>query len=215
MTEDDAQHLNDQARELMLELDILKFKQSDLLYTACYCEENIYMLCSEILKKRPELIDDFSVLFISNPHRSVPLWQQRAGRGDEHVVIWDYHVVLYYKQDSEALIYDFDTFLPFPSPADFYALETFKPNMVIKDEYKHMFRLIPAKAYLDHFESDRSHMLNENGEYTATPPQYPAIIKKGKSNLDNYISMKQDDTQDVHGTVMKSDDFYQSLFHEA
>ncbi|KAL9546634.1 hypothetical protein MBANPS3_006574 [Mucor bainieri] len=208
-------HLDDRVKELMLELDILKFDRSNLLYTACYCEENIYMLCSEILKKRPELMDDFSVLFISNDHRSVPLWQQRVGRGDEHVVLWDYHVVLYYKQDSEALIYDFDTLLPFPSPADFYALETFKPNMLVKDEFKHMFRLIPAKAYLDHFESDRSHMLNERGEYMATPPHYSAILKKGKSNLDDYISMKkQDDPQkDMYGTVMTSDDFYQSLFH--
>jgi hypothetical protein len=88
MTGDEEQHLDDRVKELMLELDILKFDRSDLLYTACYCEENIYMLCSEILKKRPELLDDFSVMFISNDHRSVPLWQQRAGRGEEHVVLW-------------------------------------------------------------------------------------------------------------------------------
>lgn len=141
-----------------------------------------------------------------------------------------YRYWLYYCCYSEALFYDFDTLLPFPSPADFYALETFKPNMLVRDEYKHMFRLIPAKVYLDHFESDRSHMvsvhsnwdaqsakhrlqLNERGEYVATPPQYPVILKKGRSNLDSYISMKQDTLQDVHGTVMMSDDFYQSLFH--
>jgi hypothetical protein len=88
MTGDEDQHLDDRVKEMMLELDILKFDRSGLLYTACYCEENIYMLCSDIFKKRPELIDDFSVIFISNDHRSVPLWQQRAGRGDEHVVLW-------------------------------------------------------------------------------------------------------------------------------
>lgn len=61
---------------------------------------------------------------------------------------------------SEALIYDFDTLLPFPSPADFYALETFKPNLAVKDEFQHLFRLIPAETYLNHFESDRSHMVS-------------------------------------------------------
>lgn len=47
----------------------------------------------------------------------------------------------------------------------------------------------------------------------ATPPQYPAILKKGKHNLDNYISMKQDAPQDIFGRVMTSDDFYESIFH--
>jgi hypothetical protein len=61
---------------------------------------------------------------------------------------------------SESLIYDFDTLLPFPSPADFYALETFKPNLAVKDEFKHLFRFIPAETYLNHFESDRSHMVS-------------------------------------------------------
>ncbi|KAI8645368.1 N-terminal glutamine amidase-domain-containing protein [Parasitella parasitica] len=159
MYKDDDQHFNDKAEELILGLDVLKFNKNTLEYTSCYCEENIYMLCLEITKKKPELLDDFSVIFISNNNRSVPLWQQKAGRGDEHVVLWDYHVVLYLKQDSESLIYDFDSLLPFPSPADFYALETFKPNLLVKDEFKHSFRFIPAKTYLDYFSSDRSHMV--------------------------------------------------------
>jgi hypothetical protein len=54
--------------------------------------------------------------------------------------------------------------------------------------------------------------LNANGEYIAAPPQYPAILKYGKSNLDEHISMKQN-MQDSYGIVMKSDGFYQSLFN--
>ncbi|CEP16954.1 hypothetical protein [Parasitella parasitica] len=157
--DDDDQYLDNNVEELIVERDILKFNKSMLKYTPCYCEENIYMLCLEIAKRRPEVLGDFSVMFISNNNRSVPLWQQKAGRGDEHVVLWDYHVVLYSKQDSKAMIYDFDSLLPFPSPADFYAFETFKPNVVVKDVFRHSFRFIPAKAYLDHFSSDRRHMV--------------------------------------------------------
>lgn len=73
MNTNDDQHLDEKVIELMLELDVLKFNRDNLLYTACYCEENIYMLCSDIKKKRPELLNNFSVIFISNDNRSVSL----------------------------------------------------------------------------------------------------------------------------------------------
>lgn len=78
MNTNDDQHLDEKVIELMLELDVLKFNRNSLLYTACYCEENIYMLCSEIKKRKPELLNNFSVMFISNDNRSVSLKQNQT-----------------------------------------------------------------------------------------------------------------------------------------
>ncbi|KAI8342236.1 N-terminal glutamine amidase-domain-containing protein [Blakeslea trispora] len=189
------------------DLDVLEFKLEELNYTANYCEENIYKLCEEIQSKKPDLLEFFQVVFISNKARMVPLWQQRAGREEEHMVVWDYHVVLYFeKEGNEALVYDFDTCLPFPSPANIYAMHTFKPNLMLNSRYHHAFRLIPAKVYLESFQSDRSHMLKD-GCYIAQPPSYP-IISTGQHNLDEFISMDSG----RYGNVLSNDQFYDRLF---
>ncbi|KAI8053159.1 N-terminal glutamine amidase-domain-containing protein [Gilbertella persicaria] len=190
-------------------MDILKFTRDTLHYTASYCEENIYKLCQDIQSRKPELLEYFQVVFISNNNRAVPLWQQKVGQEEEHMVIWDYHVILYFeKEGSESLVYDFDTLLPFPAPADMYAMHTFKPNSVFNKKYQHAFRLIPAEVYLQQFQSDRSHML-KNGEYIAKPPSYPAITR-GMHNLDSFISMNP---SSGHGTVLSNDQFFSKLFN--
>jgi hypothetical protein len=38
-----------------------------------------------------------------------------------------------------------------------------------------MYRIVPAKYYLSCFASDRSHMLNLNGNYISEPPAWPPI----------------------------------------
>ena len=43
------------------------------------------------------------VVFVSNKKRVVPLWRQKAGREEEKLVIWDYHVILLYKPDHRTL----------------------------------------------------------------------------------------------------------------
>lgn len=42
------------------------------------------------------------------------------------------------------------------------------------------FRVIPAASFLQMFASDRSHMLNDDGKYMETPPDYPPIKTQGK-----------------------------------
>lgn len=63
-----------------------------------FSEENIYKLCELIrLRGGNSALENTYAVFISNPHRSVMLAQQRGG-SDESTplfpVIWDYHVVL-------------------------------------------------------------------------------------------------------------------------
>lgn len=38
-----------------------------------------------------------------------------------------------------------------------------------------LFRVIPARTFLDSFASDRSHMMRADGSWVAAPPAYPAI----------------------------------------
>ncbi|CAO3655255.1 unnamed protein product [Mucor hiemalis] len=186
----------------------------DLTYTRCYCEENIYLLCKEVKEKQQDLLKFCSVIYISNEDRMVPLWKQKAGEG-EQPVIWDYHVILFFQRDSESdpLVYDYDTVLSFPCPADEYAYKTFKPELNLKKQFDRYFRVIPADIYLSEFASDRSHMKKKDGTYHAEPPKYPQI-KSGdaSNNLQDYICMKNHGADDlIYGIVKNSLEFYQMV----
>ena len=41
--------------------------------------------------------------------------------------------------------------------------------------------MIPVELFLQHFASDRSHMLSEDQKYQAEPPEYSCIQTTGKS----------------------------------
>lgn len=69
--------------------------KADLIYTSCYCEENVYKLCEYVKNHEPELLDSCFVTFISNKYQSIPLWKQIAGNpANDGFVLWDYHVIL-------------------------------------------------------------------------------------------------------------------------
>ncbi|KAI8984791.1 N-terminal glutamine amidase-domain-containing protein [Mycotypha africana] len=195
------------------EFRCLDLSKQDLLYTPCYCEENIYMLCREIQRRDYKLFKGCSVIFVSNEFKTVALWQQLAGHGEEHVVIWDYHVFLYYCNEDKSFVYDFDTTLPFPCPAEVYISKTFQPNAAVDKRYRPKFRLLSAEVYLEHFESDRSHMLNEDGMFVKPPPAYPPITK-GLHNLNKYITMNPEMNnadESKYGKVVSFEEFYTTV----
>ncbi|KAG1054228.1 hypothetical protein G6F43_003753 [Rhizopus delemar] len=142
-------------------------------------------------------MDQLTVVFISNDERKVPIWTQKACV-DDNPVVWDYHVILLFSNDSNLVVYDFDTILPFPCIAEEYVRKAFKPQLVLRKEYERYFRLIPAKNYLHGFASDRSHMKGPDGQYLSNPPNYDPIISKDQvtMNLDEYISMKDNPSID-------------------
>ena len=76
----------------------------------------MYKLCEAVLLNSPpaELDKSYAVI-VSNKKRVVPLWRQKAGREEERLVIWDYHVVFIYRPDDRTLVYDLDSELPFPT----------------------------------------------------------------------------------------------------
>ena len=78
-------------------------ERSECLYTSCFCEENVYQLLAGM---DPVLAARTNAVFISNAGRTVPIWQQRAGRSEDGLVVWDYHVILIYRPDERTLVYD-------------------------------------------------------------------------------------------------------------
>jgi len=70
-------------------------------YASCYCEENVYKICEYVRENAKSELDKCSAVFVSNKKRAVPLWRQKAGRDEEKLVLWDYHVIFLYKPDEK------------------------------------------------------------------------------------------------------------------
>jgi len=72
-------------------------------------------------------MDEWNIyaVFISNQSKTVALWKQRKANSPSSPVVWDYHVVLLLtsrgrEKIDQSWIYDFDTILPMPCPAQGY-----------------------------------------------------------------------------------------------
>ncbi|KAI8081343.1 N-terminal glutamine amidase-domain-containing protein [Halteromyces radiatus] len=196
----------------------LLLKKDALIYTANYCEENIYLLCKHIQHHFPDQLDQCTVVFISNEQQAFPMWCQKACRSDRPFVLWDYHVILLFKEIiSERIqysVYDFDTTLPFKSSLTDYITQSFQPKIALLEQYKRRFRMIPASSYIQHFASDRSHMKTNQGTYLAPPPDYqPIVTQDGETmTLPQYRNMMlDDDDQDKYGKVLLEEDFFLSI----
>ncbi|XP_053190494.1 protein N-terminal glutamine amidohydrolase [Scomber japonicus] len=164
--------------------------RENCVYTQCYCEENVWKLCEFIRTERTAPLEHVFVVFISNENRTVPLWKQKSGHGDQPV-IWDYHVVLLQADGPEnSLIYDLDSVMSFPCNLKLYAAHALRSDRGIKPAYHRLLRVVPAESYLRNFASDRSHMRNPDGSWKMPPPLYPPIhTAECQMNLDDFISM--------------------------
>ncbi|KAF9815441.1 hypothetical protein IEO21_04612 [Rhodonia placenta] len=195
---------------------------ADSVYTSCYCEENVYLLAQALSSQAATDENgpwDLFVVFISNNGKTVALWNQKAHKD---FIIWDYHVILALRPTtasrrsgtsedtitdaSEAWVYDFDTRLPVPcrwqGTLRAYSLNDY---FLISFLFLTLFRVIHAAAYLDHFASDRSHMVSLEdpsdpvspySPYRAPPPTSSALCgpkakELGINNnlMDSYVSM--------------------------
>ncbi len=166
-------------------------------YQPYYCEENIWQLCGH------EVLEGWEryAVFVSNPTRTVALWGQRAALEPEYPIVWDYHVIGLVREEvvSPWLVLDLDTEFGFPLDATLYLQQTFFGSEQWPELYLPMFRVIPAQEYRAVFSSDRSHMLDEVGQYKKTPPPWPSIqTTEGNNSLPSFITM----TEDSVGRVM-------------
>ncbi|KIM80796.1 hypothetical protein PILCRDRAFT_72747 [Piloderma croceum F 1598] len=167
------------------------------LYAEHYCEENIYHLADSFLRQ-PSIKDawDIAVVFMSNESKAVALWNQNLAGSADHVIVWDYHVVLILRLRSDvgtgttnctvpegAWIYDYDTLLPKPCPWKGASPMSDLLYQHLKTNRDFLFRVIPADIFFDHFASDRSHMLapldsptyKPDSPYYRSPPPWPVI----------------------------------------
>ncbi|KAF9009409.1 N-terminal glutamine amidase-domain-containing protein [Cyathus striatus] len=213
------------------------------VYTHCWCEENVYLLCQKFLAD-DGIVKSWEpfVLVISNHSKTVALWSQKAAREEDLPVVWDYHVLLVLrarkpsdyssksvhvtsitipdKTGGDCWVYDFDSRLSMPCPWEDYLSATFP--MTLMPQYQSLFRVISGSTFLDHFASDRSHMLIEtaaiesHGEpltqlYHSPPPPYEPLCGKaaaelGVSNnlMDKFVCMSA--CEDCHGEVFTLDE---------
>merc|ERR1719195_1562579 len=190
---------------------------SQCSYAACYCEENVYKICQSLAATEGGELGKAWAVFVSNKKRVVPLWRQKAGRDEEKLVIWDYHVILIYRPDTDkTLVYDLDSELPFPTYFHKYVTETFRTDAILNPEYHRIFRVVPASTFLTHFSSDRRHMRKSDGSWLKPPPPYPCIQgekdkEENEHNLEDFISMEPGEGR--FGEVLSLTDFVRR-FHQ-
>ncbi len=138
-----------------------------------YCEENVWRLARhEAFAGR-----DACVLVITNRARACVFWDQRAAETPGSAVVWDYHVVLLDRSPPAGAwrVWDLDSVLPFPCPADEYLRRTFRDVDAIDPELAPRFRVVTAHRYVETFASDRRHMVRADGSWAAPPPAWEAI----------------------------------------
>ena len=162
------------------------------LYWPFYCEENIWHLCDHSAVRD----QDPQVLLVSNESRSVALWNQRLSPGPGLPVLWDYHVVLSCRSPGGWEIWDLDSDLPCPCPADLYLRRTFPALAVPNPDIEPLFRRVPAARYRDSLATDRRHMRDASGEYSQPPPPWDPIGVG--SNLLRFLDMRNE----LHGEVL-------------
>ncbi|EOY09231.1 N-terminal glutamine amidohydrolase isoform 2 [Theobroma cacao] len=153
---------------------------SDFNHTPCYCEENVYFLCKKLCSNgiADAQGSDLFVVFISNDNKQIPLWHQKASNRADGVILWDYHAIcIQRKRDGDThLVWDLDSSLPFPCPLATYVSETVRPSFQLFSEFQRFFRVVHAPIFLCHFASDRRHMKDSEGNWTAQPPTYETIV---------------------------------------
>lgn len=187
--------------------------KNEVIYTACYCEENIWKLLEYCIRDKGNIEDDeLYAVFISNRNKTIPVWYQKNCNNIETPVIWDYHVIALHRSKNlkSSYVYDLDTLLNFPEIFENYYQKALPVLTNIKKEFQRMYRVIPANYYLENFASDRSHMVNfKTGEYNSPPPNYSCIeCKTSRNNINEFINMDKNE----HGTIMSEKEFQNFFF---
>ena len=152
-------------------------------YQPFYCEENAVAL----LDVSPVCDLDPWLLLISNVDRQVMMFAQSAAK-DDGVVVWDYHAAVLTRADQQ--VWDLDSVAGFPLALDEYLSASFGPPGLLPPMWQPLFRLFSASTVKQSFSSDRSHMLDDEGNYRAPPPPWPPFLN-GPSTLPQWIDMTQ------------------------
>jgi hypothetical protein len=163
----------------------LQVKIDQEIRVPCFCEENVWRLAYRKTHQEPE--NRFFVVFISNPMKYVPMFQQLASGNVDSPCCWDYHVILLSLTipEKKVTVCDIDSRLPYQCPLSEYLEQSFPYDD--SEPFAPLFRLIPASSFLKNFSSDRMHMYDaETQTWSAPPPRYDCILS-GPSNLNAHL----------------------------
>jgi protein N-terminal glutamine amidohydrolase len=140
-------------------------------YCACYCEENVWHLCTDPrVDGAPR-----AALVLSNATQTIAVACQRAALPPEVPVVWDYHVVLAAHGAHGWAIWDLDSTLGLPVPLSVYLRASLGYPQGFDPPYSACVRVIEAGRYRDVLATDRSHMRDTSGRWRMPPPPWPAI----------------------------------------
>ena len=142
--------------------------QEDLVYSKCYCEENVYKICEALLSVSENLSSAAHVVFLTSASKAFPLWNQKSAPNANTPVFWDYHVLLV----LDGRVYDHDTCLAWGIPLQEYLEQAIRSDFpyspaaaaaagmaeYLPAKFRPVFRIVPASSYLACFSSNRSHM---------------------------------------------------------
>ena len=101
------------------------------------------------------------------------MMEEQLAMGPLQQGIWDYHVVLCVP--DKRVIVDFDSSLGFLVDLEHYFSKSFPDQEWIDEDFRATVRLIEARDYLEFFSSDRSHMIDGEGNAIAPFPDWPMI----------------------------------------
>jgi len=196
-----------------------ELRREECKYTSCYCEENVWWMCNELIRLG---VRCFAVV-CSNPNRTTPVFQQRAGNeANAGLVVWDYHVFcMQCDAEGKAIrVFDLDTRLDFPQDATEYFERTFPegPMLFLRQTFGDIFfRVVEGESYLREFSSDRSHMKLPDGKWQAPPPSYACILQDdGVNRFDEQMAISSKDHRERGsgwGTVYSLDEFRETFLY--
>ncbi len=133
-------------------------------YQPFYCEENAWHLAAALEVR----LAPVRVIVIAGLGEHTALWQQRASRRPDGLVLWDYHVIC----AAADRIFDPDSRLGLDIAATTYFDATFQP---LVEGCQPRFRVLSAAEYRAQLATDRRHMRDASGGYLQPPPPWPLI----------------------------------------
>jgi hypothetical protein len=171
-------------------------------YQPKYCEENVWHLLDDELAGTQQAW----AVFVSNVDRLCMMWSQRAAREPHAFVAWDYHVVALAFDDGEYTLWDLDTTIEMPSSVAEWLDATFPHGFQTK--YGPTFRIVERSKFLETFSSDRSHMLDANGNWRAQPPEWEPIFDPERGmNLHDFVDMSPGEAETLPGERLHAGEF--------
>lgn len=158
-------------------------------YQPLFCEENAWQIARTARDHGLEA----RVVFVTNERKHVAMMRQRASKRSDGLIVWDYHVFAVVRRQDTWEAWDPDTTLPMPTALDRYITESFRDEARWEERFRPKLRVVDADALLRGFFSSREHMKDDDGQWLAEPPPWPAIMGTG----DAYTLSALRDTSDL------------------